>query len=160
MFRFRNFSVSKLFHLLDSFGFGIEKILVSENKFGFGFVQIFGIVTHCIFCTLKLILLDFCRTLSPLVSNHQYLAFLHSPPRQQLSYFSLPSPASNLLVFLLFGLQLFLGFFPPFRPLYLEIPIKTLTIPYTSETFCINLPLNSVLICQRDQSCGQLRGGV
>ena len=52
-------SVSKLFHFLPSFGFGIEKIwyrkkyriryrknLVSEKSFGFGFVQILGIVTH------------------------------------------------------------------------------------------------------------------
>ena len=69
-FRFRNFSVSKLFSLFCGFGFGIEKSigfgivkkLVSEKvldlvskkfgirkSFGFGFVQIFGIVTHC--CT-------------------------------------------------------------------------------------------------------------
>ena len=71
-FRFRNFSVSKLFHFVDGFGFGIEKIwyqkkyriryrknLVSKKvsdsvsekfgigkSFGFGFVQILGIVTH------------------------------------------------------------------------------------------------------------------
>ena len=71
-FRFRNFSVSKLFHFFDGFGFGIEKIwyrkkyriryrknLVSKKvsdsvsekfgigkSFGFGFVQILGIVTH------------------------------------------------------------------------------------------------------------------
>ena len=68
-FRFRNFSISKLFHFLDGFGFGIEKNwyqkkyriryrknLVSEKvsdsvskkfgigkSFGFGFVQISGI---------------------------------------------------------------------------------------------------------------------
>ena len=73
-FRFRNFSVSKNFHFLDSFRFDIEKIwfkkkyligyrknlvleIVSdsvsdkfgiEKSFGFGFVQIFGIVTHCL----------------------------------------------------------------------------------------------------------------
>ena len=59
-FWFQNFSVSKLLHFLDGFGFGIERIwyrkkyrirywkyLVSEKSFGFGFVQIFGIVTHC-----------------------------------------------------------------------------------------------------------------
>ena len=58
-FRFQNFSVSKLFHFFDGFGFGIEKIwyrkkyriryrknLISEKSFGFGFVQIWGIVTH------------------------------------------------------------------------------------------------------------------
>ena len=71
-FRFRNTSVSKLFHFFSGFGFGIEKIwyqkkyriryckhLISkkvsdsvtekfglEKSFGFGFVQILGIVTH------------------------------------------------------------------------------------------------------------------
>ena len=71
-FRFRNFSVSKLFYFLvvsdsvskkfgieKSIGFGIVKIwyrkkyriryrknLVLEKSFGFGFVQISGIVTH------------------------------------------------------------------------------------------------------------------
>ena len=66
-FRFRNFLVSKLFNFLD--GFGIERIwfqkkyriryrknLVSDSvsekfgikkSFGFGFVQILGIVIHC-----------------------------------------------------------------------------------------------------------------
>ena len=65
-------SVSKLFHFVDGFGFGIEKNwyrksigfgieniwyrkkyriryrkkLVSEKSFGFGFVQILGIDTH------------------------------------------------------------------------------------------------------------------
>ena len=69
-FRFRNFSVSKLFYFFGGFGFGIEKNwyqkkyriryhknLVSENvsdsvskkfgiakSFGFGFVQILGIL--------------------------------------------------------------------------------------------------------------------
>ena len=69
-FRFRNFSVSKLFNFFGGFGFGIEKIwyrkkyriryrknLVSEKvsdsvskkfgigkQFGFGFVQILGIL--------------------------------------------------------------------------------------------------------------------
>ena len=72
-FRFQNFSVSKLFHFFGGFGFGIGKIwyrkkyriryrknlvskkvsyLVSEKfgigkSFGFGFIQILGIVTHC-----------------------------------------------------------------------------------------------------------------
>ena len=72
-FWFRNFSVSKLFYFFGGFGFSIEiffekkkywiwyrKNLVSEKvsdsvskkfgigkKFGFGFVQILGIVTHC-----------------------------------------------------------------------------------------------------------------
>ena len=53
-------SVSKEFGIEKSIGFGIEKIwyqkkyriryrknLVSEKSFGFGFVQILGIVTHC-----------------------------------------------------------------------------------------------------------------
>ena len=70
-FRFRNFSVSKLFHFFGGFGFGIKKIwyrkkywfryrknLVSEKvldsvskifgigkNFGFGFVQILGILS-------------------------------------------------------------------------------------------------------------------
>ena len=52
--------VSKKFGIEKSFGFGIEnfwyrkkfriryrKNLVSEKSFGFGFVQIFGFVTHC-----------------------------------------------------------------------------------------------------------------
>ena len=53
-------SVSKKFGIEKSIGFGIENIwyrkkyriryrknLVSEKSFGFGFVQILGIVTHC-----------------------------------------------------------------------------------------------------------------
>ena len=36
----------KLFGIKKSMGFGIRKYLVSEKRFGFGFVQILGIVTH------------------------------------------------------------------------------------------------------------------
>jgi len=44
MFRFRNFSVSKLFHFLDGFGFGIEKVSDSVLKiFGIGKSIGFGI---------------------------------------------------------------------------------------------------------------------
>ena len=54
-FWFQNFSVLKLFNFLDIFGFGMEKIGIGfdigkslyRKSFGFGFVQIFGIVTHC-----------------------------------------------------------------------------------------------------------------
>ena len=54
-------SVSKKFGIEKSIGFGIgkklvskkyriryRKYLVSEKSFGFGFLQIFGIVTHCL----------------------------------------------------------------------------------------------------------------
>ena len=40
-------SVSKKLGIEKSIGFGIGKNLVSEKNFGFGFVQILGIVTHC-----------------------------------------------------------------------------------------------------------------
>ena len=39
-------SVSKKLGIKKSIGFGIGKNLVSEKSFGFGFVQILGIVTH------------------------------------------------------------------------------------------------------------------
>jgi len=66
-------SVLKLFHFFGCFGFGIEKKywiryrkkywiryrknLVSEKSFGYGFVQILGIVTHWMVIMLLMMML-------------------------------------------------------------------------------------------------------